>query len=123
MRSATFRFDARPWTMNSERAAAHWSMNRARVAEWRRAFWVLGLEQRVRFEKVRIEVDIAMRAPLADTGNSYGAVKAAIDGLVDARVLPDDNPRIVRELVFRAPVRALRDDPEFLALTLTELDS
>ena len=30
-------------------------------------------------------------------------VKAVIDGLVDARVLDDDGPDIVRELVFTGP--------------------
>lgn len=35
-----------------------------------------------------------------DVGACFPAVKAAIDGLVDAGILPDDNPDFVRQLTF-----------------------
>ena len=35
-----------------------------------------------------------------DVGAGFPAVKAAIDGLIDAGVLPDDNPTFVRSLTF-----------------------
>jgi ribosome-binding factor A len=35
-----------------------------------------------------------------DVGACFPAVKAAIDGLVDASVVPDDSPEFVRSLTF-----------------------
>ena len=43
------------------------------------------------------------RAAMPDVGAPILAVKAVIDGLVDAGVLPDDGPDIVRRLTFEAP--------------------
>ena len=40
---------------------------------------------------------------LQDVGACNPSVKAAIDGLVDASVLPDDSPEFVRSLVFLPP--------------------
>lgn len=40
---------------------------------------------------------------MADTGACHPAAKAAIDGIVDAGILPDDSPQYVREIIFRAP--------------------
>ena len=37
----------------------------------------------------------------SDVGNVYPAAKAAIDGLVDAGVIPDDNDRYVEAITFR----------------------
>ena len=38
-----------------------------------------------------------------DVGNVYPTVKAAIDGIVDAGVVPDDKAKYLRELTFRPP--------------------
>ena len=38
-----------------------------------------------------------------DVGACNPAVKAAIDGLVDAGVLPDDSPEFVKSLVYLPP--------------------
>jgi hypothetical protein len=43
------------------------------------------------------------RGKLPDIGACYPAVKAAVDGLVDAGVLADDDGRHVRSLVFYPP--------------------
>jgi hypothetical protein len=43
------------------------------------------------------------RAAIPDVGAPILAVKAAIDGLVDAGVLPGDDPRYVQRLTFEAP--------------------
>jgi hypothetical protein len=40
-----------------------------------------------------------------DVGACNPAVKAAIDGLVDAGILPDDSPEFVRSLVFLPPLK------------------
>jgi hypothetical protein len=49
------------------------------------------------------------RAGLQDTGGCFPAVKAAIDGLVDAGLLPNDGPAVVKRLTFNAPVIGFRD--------------
>lgn len=43
------------------------------------------------------------RAAVPDTGAPMFAVKAILDGLVDAGALPDDGPEYVRRLIFEAP--------------------
>jgi hypothetical protein len=54
--------------------------------------------------------DIVVRTVLPDrrgrhdTAACYPSYKAAQDGLVDAGVWPDDNPKWVRTVVFEAPV-------------------
>jgi hypothetical protein len=44
-----------------------------------------------------------------DTAACYPAVKAAIDGLVDAGVIPDDDPEHVVEIRFAAPAIGSHD--------------
>lgn len=112
-----YRYPARPWTLNAERRD-HWSQARALTREWREAFSWLAMRDRRRFFACSITVVVQMRPPLQDTGNAYGSAKAAIDGLVDAGVLPNDGPEVVRRLTFRAPIRAGKTDPEFLALVV-----
>lgn len=114
-----YTYQARPWTMNRERRGdQHWSQTRLRTAEWRKAFWALGIQQRRRFQRVAITVEVFMRAPVADTGACYPAVKAAIDGLVDAGVLPGDTGEHLRSITFLAPIRVGKDQVERLTLVL-----
>lgn len=121
MNARTYTHLGRPWTLNAERrGSTHWTATRARTAEWRQAFWALGLQDRHRFGPVHIAVMIRQRAPLADTGNAYGAVKAAIDGLVDAGVLKGDTPDIVRSILFHAPEKASKGEPETVTLVVTD---
>lgn len=117
--SARFTYRARPWTMNRERRGSeHWTATRARTAEWRRAFWALGRQQRRRFDRAKITVEVMMRHPVADTGACYPAVKAAIDGLVDAGVLPGDTGAHVPSITFLAPIRVGKDQQESLTLVV-----
>ena len=44
------------------------------------------------------------RRPTQDVGACAPAAKAAIDGLVDAGLWPDDTPTHVVEIVYRTPV-------------------
>lgn len=110
----------RPWSLNDERrGGTHWAQTRERTREWRKAFWALGLQRGVRFPgPVTIEVEVSMRHPVADTGACVGAVKAAIDGLVDARVLAGDTGDIVRSITFHAPNKVGKDIPERMTLTV-----
>lgn len=60
--------------------------------------WELAWPVAVRIEHLRVN-----GAGMPDVGAPILAVKAAIDGLVDARVLPDDGPKYVQRLTFEAP--------------------
>lgn len=84
---------ATPWLANKDRTM-HWSRKAELVAEWRQAFMVLAREARVpHLELARIEVThyrTAGRWP--DVGACAPALKAALDGVVDAGVLDDDDP-------------------------------
>lgn len=89
------------------------------VAEWRQAFaWLAAQQPKYRFDQVDVHVSIIMKKPLADTGNAYGSVKAAIDGLVDAGILPDDGPQVIRTLCMDAPIPAAKGQTESMTVTL-----
>lgn len=92
----------RPWTVNGER-----KMNRyeraAKVKEWREAFCWLGLAQPNRDigpVTVHVVPTSFNRRSRQDVAGCLPAAKAAIDGLVDAKVLQDDTPDIVRAVTF-----------------------
>lgn len=96
---------ARPLTINvvakSNRHA--WAQH---TREVRRLWWALAREARIpKLQKAGITI-----VPLhvnnkstQDTGSCAPEAKAAIDGLVDAGVLPDDDPEHVRWLRFEPP--------------------
>jgi len=116
---AIYRHEGRVRSINSERSA-HWS-KRAKDAEvWREAFWARGLEQGVKFKSVHITAEIIQKRPLADCGNGIPSIKAAIDGLIDARVLPDDSPEYVKSITLIAPRLPGPDEVEALVITLQE---
>lgn len=51
-----------------------------------------------------VRVEIPNRAGEPDVGACYLDVKAAVDGIRDAGVWPDDSPRWVRWMTMHAPV-------------------
>jgi crossover junction endodeoxyribonuclease RusA len=102
---------ARPWTANAERRMH--PMARAKVVrEWRTAFTVLAREAKIpRLDRIVVTA-MPIRADRRwrpDVAACYGAVKAAIDGLVDAGVLLNDGPDHVAELTFAAPSMGAHD--------------
>lgn len=97
-------FEKRPWTTNAERAGNRWE--RATLTkEWREAFaWLAKIEQIPEMRWIVVSVEPHQKGGrLQDVGACNPAVKAAIDGLVDAKVLPDDSPEFVRALTFLPP--------------------
>jgi hypothetical protein len=62
--------------------------------------------QRISVEATPLRVNARS---MPDVAACYPAVKAAIDGLVDARVVPDDGPFNVMRVTFRAPQIAQRE--------------
>lgn len=93
-----------PVTFNVARqTSGQWAI-RKELAAWRLwavqegAGWTLQWPVSVRVEHLR-----KTRASIPDVGAPLLAVKASIDGLVAAGVLPGDDPRYVRRLTFEAP--------------------
>jgi hypothetical protein len=106
MAPVTLRLCERPWTANSARSAKHWTVNATRTKAWRSAFEQLAREAGLRdLPPCRVTVTPHLRrGPVQDVAACTPAAKAAIDGLRDAGCWPDDTPRWVVEVVFRAPV-------------------
>lgn len=97
-------FNQRPWTTNAERAGNRWE--RAKLTkEWRDGFaWLAKMEKIPEMRWVSVTVQPYQKGGrLQDVGACNPAVKAAIDGLVDAKVLPDDSPEFVKSLLFLPP--------------------
>ena len=100
----TLEFNQRPWTTNAERAGNRWE--RAKLTkEWRLGFQLLAKSERIPpMAWITVTVEPHQKGGrLQDVGACNPAVKAAIDGLVDAGVLPDDSPQFVKSLVFLPP--------------------
>jgi hypothetical protein len=94
----------RPWTTNGERAGNRWQ--RAELVKvWRSAFHVLAKSEKMpEMEWISVTVEPHQKGGrLQDVGACNPAVKAAIDGIVDAGVLPDDSPKYMKSLIFLAP--------------------
>lgn len=112
----TLTYSARPWTLNAERRGGTGYHGRANLTrEWREAYRLLAIGDRIpELEWIHVEARPQYRTArsLPDTAACVGSVKAAIDGLVDAGVLPDDGPELVRRVTFHAPEvnRALHSD-------------
>lgn len=106
MTTYALRYNARPWTLNVERQGNRFQ-RAALVREWRAAFALLARHAHVpplAAVEVTVTPHVRNRRSLPDTGACFGAAKASIDGLVDAGVLTDDGPDVVRRLTFLAPV-------------------
>lgn len=111
----------RPWTTNTERT---WHYHkRAQTVRATRERWAwLALAERIpRLERIEV-----IAAPLAkdrrwrpDVAACYPAVKAAIDGLVDARVILDDDDSRLASIKF-LPVEVVGYDG--LRLTIKEAE-
>lgn len=97
--------NARPWTTNHERRLHHMARH-ALVKEWRDAFRWLAVQQRI--PHLAGPIIVTATAILADRRRQdadacHPCVKAAIDGLVDAGVIDDDNGDYVAAIVYVRP--------------------
>lgn len=94
-------------SLNAERSA-HWTKRHELTQSWREAFYFLALQARHDpFEKPVVITAQPYQAKntLADAGNALPSVKAGVDGIVDAGLLPDDSPDWVSALLLMAPKR------------------
>lgn len=115
----TYTHPGRVRSINSERST-HWSKRAKDAENWREAFYWLGKQARVKFGSVNIIAEIVQKKPLADCGNGLPSIKAAIDGLIDAGVLPDDSPEYVRSITMVAPRVPQPGEVEALTITVEE---
>lgn len=95
-------YPVRPWTTNKDRNL--YPQARAKlVKEWREAFKSLAIEENIpALEKIGIvATPILPDRKFQDTAACNPAVKAAIDGIVDAGVVPDDTPEYLGYVKFK----------------------
>lgn len=129
-RTWTLTHRARPWTTNAERANRlpaeyeghnQYQRRASAVRVWKEAFWGLALEANVgRLQRVRLTVQVHLRGRRAIDFDAYApAAKAAVDGLVAARVIPDDGQGHVESITFLEPVMGAERD-EF-TITIEEV--
>lgn len=113
--------EGRPWSLNAERSA-HWREHR-RTTEAVRTKVAYTARQSLRTIHpsafpIIVEAFPVQKGRLPDAGNSYPTVKAIIDGLVDADILPDDDPKYVDAVVLQSPRRATKGEPEHVTINL-----
>lgn len=115
----TLRASVQLWTHNAERTM-HWAKHGELTRMVRRTFCVLAKQAQIpALRSVHITAQpYQQRGRLADPGAHQPAVKAAIDGLVDAGVLEDDSGLYVASLRHLPPLRATGSTDE-LELTLS----
>lgn len=111
---------SRPLPMNVFRKL-HWATAAAYTRDYRGAGRVLAKQARIpHLEACLVVVDQLVGAgPLPDPAAAFPAVKAMVDGLVDAKVLDDDTGRLVRFIGFNPP-ELRRNEPDRLILTILE---
>lgn len=98
-------YPVRPWTINKERTM-HYHTRAKLVKEWREAFCELAKEAKIpplNHFNVDVQPIVKNRRSLPDVCAAAGSVKAAIDGIVDFGVVPDDRPEFVKWVRFYAP--------------------
>lgn len=91
----------RPWTVNAERKM-HYHARAKKVRHWREAFYELAKEADVpQLKSMRVEATpVLSDNRLQDTAACNGPVKAAVDGIVDFGVIPDDSNEWLKWIKF-----------------------
>jgi crossover junction endodeoxyribonuclease RusA len=107
MREWRLEYEARPFTMNQVFGRLNRHDRNALVQEWREAFALLAMEAKVPpLAAIRVFAFPVLRdRRIQDVGACYPAVKSAVDGLVDAGVIPDDDPRYVTMIAMGQPLQ------------------
>lgn len=100
----------RPWTVNGQRNM-HYRKTAKLVKLWRTASRVHCAGLDAVLSPVDVVVDLYLRGKRSqDVGACYPAVKAAIDGIVDAGILADDTPEYVQSIRMNSPVLGSKAD-------------
>ena len=100
-----FRFDLAPTTTNAERAG-----NRFARADFTKNWRTMGFVAARNLPKASwlsvIVEPFQEKGRLQDVGACNPSVKAVIDGIVDAKVIPDDSADFVKEIRFLPATRS-----------------
>lgn len=108
-----FALPNRPWTVNGERKWGNYR-RAAEVKQWREDFAKLALgSPSLAWARIRVRVYLRDLRD-QDPGAAFPAYKAALDGLVDAGVLPDDDGRYVHSVTFYPPDKKTYDALELI---------
>jgi hypothetical protein len=112
--------------MNANQRQAHWSARSTPTKAWRTAAGLYAKQAKVPAlgrAAITAVVHRSDRRRDADAHNRYPTVKAAVDGLVDAGVLPDDCDRYLDSLTIRAgePVDKRKHPLGVLELIIAEV--
>jgi hypothetical protein len=110
----------RPFTMNKERTW-HYYTRAQEVKAVRERFAWLALSKNIpKLEYVSIDIVplVVNLKQSADPAAVYPTAKAAIDGLVDANILDDDNDKYIESITFWKSVQWKNDG---LRLVITDL--
>jgi crossover junction endodeoxyribonuclease RusA len=111
-------YTQRPVSLNASYGHTRFERT-AHVIEWRQAFWALAKEQRLpRLDRIAVTVVTRLHGRMQDIGNNYVSAKAAIDGLVQANVIPDDTGDHLTALTFLPPERVPATTPCSLTLII-----
>jgi crossover junction endodeoxyribonuclease RusA len=106
MRSYEIEVWGKMWTLNAERKMHHFTRAK-NVKDWREAAATVAIAKNIPHLEA-IEVTFTPhrvnKSGLADLGGHFPVLKACIDGLMDAGVIDEDGPEIVKRLVFEAPI-------------------
>lgn len=119
-RSWLIEIPGRPAVLNTDRAR-HWTFAASSTKQTRTDAAWLAKQQRI----PHLDAVAVIARPIyrdrrtSDVGAVFPAVKAAIDGLRDAGVLDDDDPTIVVQLTFDAPL--LGQGRDALEITIEEV--
>jgi crossover junction endodeoxyribonuclease RusA len=90
--------DGRCWGVNDDHRANRYAVARHRKQVRADAFWQAKAEKVPALERIRLDVDVYIARPNAADPPNYASgstVKGAVDGLVDAGVVPNDTGRHV----------------------------
>lgn len=104
MKRLTIELAGLPPSPNRTREHTHWAARSKLVKEWREAAWAAALQAKAEIAETFPWSPVSLSATFIlpdrrrrDPGNLVGSegLKAAIDGLVDARVIPDDSLAVI----------------------------
>jgi hypothetical protein len=109
----------RPVSLNAERSA-HWRKRHALTASWREQAAILARRdlKPIVDRPIIVEAFPIQKGRLPDAGNAYPTVKAIVDGIVDAGIIPDDDPDSVASIVLQAPRRPTPGEGEHVTINL-----
>jgi crossover junction endodeoxyribonuclease RusA len=119
MKTHTFSVRGKLTSLNSERST-HFMPRSEATKQWRTdAYWEAKRAGLPHLDRVSVIVQpYQHRSVLQDCGNCYPVVKAILDGLVDAKVLDDDDGDHVTALTMLAPKRTTSTSCDLVSLEL-----